>query len=59
MSTTLNEDAAAYILHLERMVLAGQITQREALERAFSLGTTRGKIDGLDIAKEIFRAAKP
>jgi hypothetical protein len=59
MTTTLNEDAASYILHLERMVKAGEITQREALEKAFGLGCSRGRIDGIEIAKNIIWAPKP
>jgi hypothetical protein len=59
MTTTLNEDAAAYLVYLERKLKAGELSASEALQKAFSLGATRGQIAGIEKAKDIYMAPKP
>lgn len=49
----LTETGAEYLLHLERMVDAKYFGVREALQKAFEAGKTRGRIDGIDIAKNV------
>jgi hypothetical protein len=56
--TEKNETGAEYLLHLEVMVDAKFFGVREALQKAFAAGVTRGKIDGLEMAKGIFGEIK-
>lgn len=53
------ETAAEYLLHLERMVAANYFGVREALQKAFQAGETRGAIRGIESAKEIYQGTKP
>lgn len=50
--------SADYLMHLECMVDAKHFAIREALQKAFAAGVTRGKIDGLEMAKGILREPK-
>lgn len=54
----LNAEAAGYLLMLERRVVVGELTLREALQKAFNTGAHKGAIDGLQSAKEIMTAAR-
>lgn len=47
---------AEYLLHLERMVDGKLYGVREAVQKAFAAGVTRGKIAGLDMARGIHGA---
>jgi len=56
--TQFSCEAAAVLLSLARRVLSGELTQAEALQRAHQHGIAQGRIEGLEMAKDIMRAPK-
>ena len=49
-------ESADYILHLLRQVENHGLTVKEALQRAHQHGAAGGRIEGLEIAKQIIGA---
>lgn len=45
-----------YLLVLFELVQSGQITVKEALQRASEYGRSQGRVEGLGIAKDIIGA---
>jgi hypothetical protein len=52
----INEEAASYLMVLLNLVQDRNLTVKEALQRAHQHGLTHGKIEGLEIAKQIVGA---
>jgi hypothetical protein len=59
MGAPLPEEAVAYLLTLERALLGGIVSTREALQRAFDAGRMRGRPDGIAIAQDIIAGKEP
>ena len=59
MNEPLPEEAIAYLLTLEMGLKHNLFSHREALQRAFSAGRTRGVVEGLTRAQEVLFSKEP